>query len=236
MRLYGYICPPATGSYTFWIASDDNSELWLSTNSSSASKQRIAYHVQYTASREWNKYATQKSVAITLTAGQLYYVEALMKDGTQGDNMAVGWAKPGQPTTVPSEVIPGSSLIAVIADSQAPTAPTNLTATNIAQTTLTLNWIAATDNIGVTGYDVFRDGVKINPSNVTTTTYNVTGLVPNTTYAFTVKAKDAAGNSSVISNTINATTLQAAPGSETFTQRTVIANQRMPHDLVYGHD
>ena len=102
---------PQPASYTFWIASDDNGELWLSTTSSPANKTRIAYHTQWTNSREWNKYATQKSVAITLTAGQLYYVEALMKEGTGGDNMAVGWAKPGQATTTPSEVIPGSQLL-----------------------------------------------------------------------------------------------------------------------------
>lgn len=236
MRVYGYICPPVTGSYTFWIASDDNSELWLSTTSSPANKVRIAYHVQWTGSRQWNKYATQKSTAIILTAGQMYYVEALMKDGTQGDNMAVGWSRPGQSTTSPGEVIPGSSLIAVAPDNQAPSAPANLVASNITQTTVMLNWAVATDNIGVTGYDVYRDGVKINPSTVTGTSYNVTGLTALTGYSFFVKAKDAAGNISASSNTVNANTLQTQPGQETFTQRTVISSQRMPHDLVYGPD
>ncbi len=236
MRVYGYICPPATGSYTFWIASDDNSELWLSTTSSSANKVKIAYHTQWTNSREWNKYATQKSAAITLTAGQLYYVEALMKEGTQGDNMAVGWAKPGQATSAPSEVIPGSNLISSVPDNQAPSVPGNLLASSITQTTIMLNWVAASDNISVTGYDVYQNNVKINPSNVTGTTYTVTGLTALTTYAFYVKAKDAAGNLSANSNTVTATTLQTQPGLETFTQRTVISNQRMPHDLVYGPD
>jgi chitodextrinase len=170
MRVYGYICPPATGSYTFWIASDDNSELWLSTTGSPANKVRIAYQTSWTNSRQWNKQASQKSAAITLTAGQLYYVEALMKEGRQGDNMAVGWAKPGEATTAPSEVIPGSQLLAAIADTQAPTAPTNLSANNIAATTFTLSWTASTDNIGVAGYDVYRDGVKINSSLVNATT------------------------------------------------------------------
>ncbi|HET6994398.1 MAG TPA: fibronectin type III domain-containing protein, partial [Chitinophagaceae bacterium] len=236
MKVYGYICPPTTGSYTFWIASDDNSELWLSTNSSAGNKVKIAYQTSWTNSREWNKFATQKSAAITLIAGQLYYVEALMKDGSQGDNMAVGWAKPGQATTAPSEVIPGTQLVAQIPDTQAPTAPSNLSATNIGQITLTLNWTAATDNIGVTGYDVYRNGTKINSSLVSATTYNVTSLAASTAYSFYVIAKDAAGNSSVASATINATTLDVAPGGETFTMRTVIANQRMPHDLVYGPD
>lgn len=236
MRVYGYICPPTTGTYTFWIASDDNSELWLSTSSNPANKVKIAYQTSWTLSREWNKFTTQKSAAITLTAGQLYYVEALMKDGTQGDNMAVGWAKPGQATTAPSEVIPGSQLVAQIPDTQAPTAPTNLAATNISQTTLTLTWTASTDNVGVAAYDIYRNGTKINSSVVAATSYNVTGLAASTAYSFAVIAKDAAGNSSPASGAFNVTTLDIAPGGETFTMRTVIANQRMPHDLVYGPD
>jgi PQQ-dependent dehydrogenase (s-GDH family) len=236
MKVYGYICPPTTGSYTFWIASDDNAELWLSTNASPASKVKIASQAQWTNAREWNKYATQKSAAITLTTGQLYYVEALMKEGSQGDHMAVGWSKPGQSTATPSEVIPGSQLVAQIADTQAPSAPANLSANAITQTSLSLNWSASTDNIGVAGYDVYRNGTKINTSTITSIPYNVTGLTPATSYSFTVIAKDAAGNASAASMAYTATTLLPNPGFETFTQRTVIANQRMPHDLVYGPD
>ena len=110
VRIAGYICAPATGSYTFWIAGDDNVELWLSSNSNAANKTRIAYHTSWTNSRQWNKYTTQKSASITLTAGQNYYIEALMNEGGGGDNLAVGWLKPGQSGTVPSEVVPGSVL------------------------------------------------------------------------------------------------------------------------------
>jgi PQQ-dependent dehydrogenase (s-GDH family) len=236
IRVYGYICPPATGSYVFWIASDDNGELWLSTTSSPANKVRIAYHTAWTNSREWNKYTTQKSAAITLNAGQLYYVEALVKEGTGGDNLAVGWAKPGQSTTAPSQVIPGAQLLSAIPDAQAPTAPTNLAALNIGQTSLLLTWTAATDNIGVAGYDVYRNGIKMNSSLVAGTSYNVAGLTPNTGYSFYVIAKDAAGNSGTPSSSLQVTTIPVEAGAETFNQRTVIANQRMPHDLVYGPD
>jgi hypothetical protein len=109
-RVRGYITPPATGTYTFWIASDDNSELWLSTNDNPANKVKMAWVLSYTDSRQWNKFSTQKSPAITLTQGQQYYVEALQKEGGGGDNLAVGWAKPGESTSAPSEVIPGSVL------------------------------------------------------------------------------------------------------------------------------
>lgn len=113
LRLRGLICPPAKGLYTFWIAGDDNVELWLSTNNVATNKVKIAYHNSWTSLREWNKISTQKSAAITLQAGTNYYIEALMKEGAGGDNLAVGWAKPGQATTAPSEVIPGSSLIPI---------------------------------------------------------------------------------------------------------------------------
>ena len=235
MRVYGYICPPSTGNYTFWIASDDNSELWLSTNNSSASKVLIASVNGGTNSREWNKYPSQKSVSIPLTSGQLYYVEALMKEDKQNDNMAVGWAKPGQSTSAPSEVIPGSSLLVDLPDITAPTAPTNLAAYNIIQSAFVLTWTAATDNVGVVGYDVFRNGIKSNTTTITGNSYSFSGLTTNTSYSITVKAKDAAGNQTE-SSPIVVTTLPTNPTLESFTMRTVIANQRMPHDLVYGPD
>ena len=106
-RLRGYITAPVTGSYTFWIASDDNSELWLSTNDNPVNKVKIASVPDWTDSRQWNKFPSQKSAAITLTAGQRYYVEALQKEGDGGDNLAVGWAsRANRPRA--ERVIPGS--------------------------------------------------------------------------------------------------------------------------------
>lgn len=109
-RIRGYIIPPTTGSYTFWIAGDDHCELWLSSGMNPGQKTLIANVTGWAGSRDWNKYASQKSAAITLTAGQRYYVEVLHKEGTGGDNVAVGWLKPGQTGTAPSEVVPGSAL------------------------------------------------------------------------------------------------------------------------------
>jgi chitodextrinase len=90
-------------------------------------------------------------------------------------------------------------------DTQAPSAPTNLTASGTTQTTTNLSWNASTDNVGVTGYEVYRGATLI--ASVTGTTYQATGLSPNTAYTFTVRAKDAAGNVSSTSNTVNVTTL-----------------------------
>jgi hypothetical protein len=111
-RLKGYLIAPTTGSYTFWICSDDDSELWLSTSSNPANKVRIAYESarRPPGYQQWNKAASQKSAAISLTAGQKYYIEVLHKESVNGDHCSVGWAKPGQGTTVPSECIPAASL------------------------------------------------------------------------------------------------------------------------------
>ncbi|MHC4497900.1 MAG: lamin tail domain-containing protein, partial [Planctomycetota bacterium] len=91
-RVRGYLHPPTTGNYTFWIASDDASELWLSTNADPVNKAMIAHVPGWTNSRVWDKYpAEQQSVAISLTAGQKYYIESLQKEGGGGDNLAVTW-------------------------------------------------------------------------------------------------------------------------------------------------
>lgn len=90
------------------------------------------------------------------------------------------------------------------ADTTAPTAPT-LSASGTTSTSTNLSWTGATDNVGVTGYDVLRGGVLIG-STTTATTFAVTGLTPSTTFTFNVRAKDAAGNVSVNSNTVTVTT------------------------------
>lgn len=95
-------------------------------------------------------------------------------------------------------------------DTQAPTAPSNLAASDITTTSLNLTWSASSDNVGVTGYDVYQNGSAI--GSVTGTSASVSGLSPNTTYSFYVKAKDAAGNVSAASSSINAATLEESTG------------------------
>ena len=93
-RIHGYVSPPVTGKYTFWIASDDNGQLFLSTDDSPANMQLIASVNSWTSSREWNKEPNQQSAEIYLQAGRLYYICALQKEGTGGDNLAVRWLRP----------------------------------------------------------------------------------------------------------------------------------------------
>ena len=89
-------------------------------------------------------------------------------------------------------------------DTTAPTAPT-LAASGTTSTSTNLSWSGATDNIGVTGYDVYQGASLI--GSTASTSYTVSSLSPSTTYSFTVRAKDAAGNASVSSNTVSVTTL-----------------------------
>lgn len=93
-RIRGYVTAPITGNYTFWIAADDQAELWVSTSDSPSSKVRVAHLSNWTNPREWDKFRSQKSVSIKLEAGKRYYIEALHKEGGGGDNLAVGWRLP----------------------------------------------------------------------------------------------------------------------------------------------
>lgn len=93
-------------------------------------------------------------------------------------------------------------------DTQAPSTPTSLSASGTTQTTTNLSWNASTDNVGVTGYNVYVGGTNI--GTVTGTGANLTGLTASTTYSIYVTAVDAAGNESGASNTISVTTQSAA--------------------------
>jgi uncharacterized repeat protein (TIGR01451 family) len=165
VRVRGYVCPPVTGQYRFWIASDDNGELWLSTTSSPTNKTLIASVGSWTNSQEWTKLASQQSALITLTAGQQYYIEALMKEGTGGDNLAVGWQLPNGTLERP---IPGMRLSPFSAAPQTqtitfPTIPNKLTT----DPTFTLS-ATASSGLPVT-YTVVSGPATVSGSTVTLT-------------------------------------------------------------------
>jgi hypothetical protein len=88
-------------------------------------------------------------------------------------------------------------------DQSAPTAPTNLSASG-GTAQIALAWNGSTDNVGVTGYDVFQDGVK--RASVSSAGYTATGLACGTSHSFTVQAYDAAGNHSAQSAKASAST------------------------------
>ena len=94
-RIRGYLSPPISGNYTFWLAADDYGNLLLSTDESPANATRIAFVEGWTSSREWTKYPSQMSASINLVAGRRYYIEVVHKEATGGDNVAVAWQGPG---------------------------------------------------------------------------------------------------------------------------------------------
>jgi endonuclease I len=96
-------------------------------------------------------------------------------------------------------------------DTTAPTTPSSLTVGTKTTTSIALSWTAATDNVGVTGYDVYMNSAL--KTSVTTASATITGLTAATTYSFTVKAKDAAGNTSANSTAVSATTNAATSSS-----------------------
>lgn len=112
-RLRGYLSVPVTGDYTFWVAGNDQCELWLSTNEQKFYKRLLAslppsrpYDPFVTAFREWNKYPEQTSRPVRLEKGKKYFLEILHKEGTGRDHVSAAWQVPGKER----EVIPASAL------------------------------------------------------------------------------------------------------------------------------
>ncbi len=96
-------------------------------------------------------------------------------------------------------------------DAEPPTAPTNLSSPSQAARSIDLTWSPSTDNAGVTGYIIYRGGVAVGTS--ATTSFTDSGLSPETTYVYTVVARDAAGNFSDPSNALSVATQAGQPSA-----------------------
>jgi chitodextrinase len=117
------------------------------------------------------------------------------------------------------------------ADTSAPTTPTGLTANAFSSSRINLSWSASTDNVGVTGYRVYQNGVfLVDVGNVTT--YQSAGLAASTIYSYNVDAIDARGNASGISAVASATTL--APNTATLGWDPVTAPNLVGYRIYYG--
>ncbi|MEP6554487.1 MAG: Ig-like domain-containing protein, partial [Ferruginibacter sp.] len=106
-RLLGYICAPATGFYTFYIAGDDQAGVFLSTDENPANKVLIAYNESFVPFRGYYANATQKSAPIKLIKGVRYYIETLHKEKSSADHLSVAWELPNGSFEAP---IPGNRL------------------------------------------------------------------------------------------------------------------------------
>lgn len=107
-RMRGWIVPPATGAYVFWIAGDDECALFISPDDKPANKQRIAGNRNSVGYGDWGKEGGQQSQPIALTEGVRYYIEAVYKEGKVDDHCTVGWKLPNGVLERP---IPGAHLI-----------------------------------------------------------------------------------------------------------------------------
>jgi signal transduction histidine kinase len=111
-RMRGYLRPPADGEYTFWVAADDEAELFLSSDEAPANIAKIAFTPRATWPREWDRYPQQKSQSISLKANRTYYIEALQRQWRGHDCLGVAWEGPG----VKQSVIDGKYLSPVQTD------------------------------------------------------------------------------------------------------------------------
>jgi len=101
--MMGYIYPPETGDYIFSLATDDNSQLFLSTDESPANARMIASQGGWQPVRDYRVETT--SAEIFLEAGNAYFIELVIKEGGGGDNAAVAWSLPEDG---PTDVEPGA--------------------------------------------------------------------------------------------------------------------------------
>ncbi len=103
-----------------------------------------------------------------------------------------------------------------VVDTENPTAPSNLATSQINSTSVAISWSAATDNIGISKYEVFVNGTLYSTSNGIGTTFTISNLQANTDYSIYIVAKDAAGNTSAQSNVLNTKTLEASTNPTTY--------------------
>lgn len=193
-RVRGFIEAPETGNYTFWISSDDQSQLFLSSDLLPDNKVFLAQVPGATGSREWERYLEQRSAPVRLEAGKRYYIEALMTEGGGSDHLAVRWQLPSGTIEEP---IPGNRLFVELISPQITRHPVSTTVTE--GEPATFNVLLA--NRGPVSYQWLRGGQPLAGET------NATLLLPATLFTdsgarFAVLVSNAFGT-----NTSNEATL-----------------------------
>jgi hypothetical protein len=212
----------------------------------------------WTNALEWNKYASQKSAPVNLTQGQRYYIEVLHKEGGGGDSLAVGWARPGQATTTPSEVVPGSVLDAFVPAGNPPPPPSGFSAKVNFQTATAATPSGYVADSGQTyaarngltyGWSVDKTG-RARERNVdpdkrrdTLVHFDTTDVlweiaVPNGTYRYTIVCGDPSFNDQVnnlqIENITLTDTNGTAVGFDTYTGTVTVSDGRLTLRMASG--
>ena len=93
--LAGFLLPPVDGDYTFWIAADDEGELWLGKAGGSTADRKLCSNPFYAERNNYRKFPSQKSEPVRLEKGKAYPLKVLHGDGHMGDSLSVAWTRPG---------------------------------------------------------------------------------------------------------------------------------------------
>ena len=104
-RIRGYVTVPTTGTYRFFLRADDAAELYVSDDEDPVNAFKRAELLAPSSGADWTGAA--QSDLLYMKSGFRYYIEVRHKEGTGDDHVAVGWSKPGEADTAPSEIIPG---------------------------------------------------------------------------------------------------------------------------------
>jgi hypothetical protein len=192
-RLHGYLHPDTSGDYTFWIATDDNSELWLSTDESPANAVLISTVSAWAGHLDFDDDDVTPSGPIPLEGGQKYYIMALYKEGGGGDNCAVAWEGPDSPARA---VIHGYFLSPYVPFKN--TQPDPADGLDGVSKTLTLSWLPGGT---AASHDVYfsidsaavSDGTALMILDQAETSYTPAGLEKGATYYWRVDAVEADG-------------------------------------------
>jgi ELWxxDGT repeat protein len=190
-RIRGYVCVPLDGNYVFYISSDDNSELWLSTDDNPANKKLIASS-KWTNYDEWTKYPTQQSAEIPLVKGNKYYIEALHKEASGADHFSVGWRLPNGTLERP---IQGNRLVPFkrgVPPTVTITQPAN-GANFSAPATIDIAATAQDNDGTVTKVEFYQSGKLLEEDRTAPYTYSWQ-YVPAGNYTIEAKATDNEGN------------------------------------------
>ena len=211
-RVFGWLRAPVTGSYTFSLHADDNAELWLSSSISPDDRRLIASVPEWTNAAEWTKFPSQNSEPIALTAGAFYFIEAIHKEGSGGDNLGVAWSYPGQSRVIipGSSLAPWTNLAPVAANDQAVVAPAGLVGIPVLANDLDPNGRA---NLSPATLQVITP-----PSHGSTTVDAASGQIryrhdgsATTSDSFVYRIADAAGLSSTATVSITVSTQPRLP-------------------------
>ncbi|MGB3547250.1 MAG: PA14 domain-containing protein [Saprospiraceae bacterium] len=226
-RIHGYLAPTTTGNYEFWIAADDDAQLWLSTNDQAGNKVLIASVTGWTNPDQFDKFGSQKSASIPLTAGQYYYIEALHKENEGGDHLTAAWKlNGGSRTTITSAHLVTSPPVPVpVPGAFSLSAPAaNAAATS---TTPAFSWGASSDaytyHLVVSTNSNFSNPV-ISRSDLTGTSFTPsTALAGGTLHYWKVTAVNSSG-SKVAGNAPRSFTTLVPPIPAAFTQTAPASN------------